>query len=94
MKKINCPSCGSSDNSFFYNVEGIPIYSTTIVNNKKDALAFPKGSINLFFCRGCGFIFNADFEVELLDYSIPYEDQQGFSGTFSKYLEELCKYLL
>jgi SAM-dependent methyltransferase len=94
MKKVYCPSCDSNDTYSFYEIDEIPIYSTTILNNKKEALAFPTGNIMLFFCRDCGFIFNAKFESDLLDYSISYEDQQGFSGTFSNYIREQADYLI
>ena len=93
MEKKICPSCGSSDTYYFYSINDVPIYSTTILNNIKEALAFPKGNIIMCFCNECGFIFNGEFNADLLDYSIPYEDQQGFSGTFSKYLQELAEYL-
>jgi 2-polyprenyl-3-methyl-5-hydroxy-6-metoxy-1,4-benzoquinol methylase len=94
MEKTICPSCMSINTHFFYEVYDIPIYSTTILSNKKDALNFPKGNVSLHFCKVCGFIFNNKFDPNLLDYSVTYEDQQGFSGTFLIFLEKLASYLL
>ena len=54
MEKTICPGCKSKDTHFFYEVDDIPIYSTTILSNKTDALNFPKGDVSLCFCNNCG----------------------------------------
>ena len=46
----------------------------------------PRHDIVLTFCNHCGFIFNSEFDTEWDFYTQGYEDQQGFSPTFVKFI--------
>ena len=58
---------------------------------REQALAFPRGDIELAFCRTCGFIGNTRFDPGLHHYSPDYEETQGYSGRFMRFLDELCE---
>ncbi|MEM1389951.1 MAG: class I SAM-dependent methyltransferase [Pseudomonadota bacterium] len=61
------------------------------METKEEAMAFPRGTIDLMFCDDCGFIFNRSFEVSNVDYAAATEESQHFSGTFSKFAEQLIE---
>ena len=89
-----CWSCGASDPRPFYRLPSIPISSCVLLDSREDAIAFPKGELELTFCERCGFIQNRLFDPGLLDYSQDYEESQGFSPTFAKFAQGLVDRLI
>ena len=84
-----CPACGSSDISPFYVVSNVPVSSCMLLDDAAAARAFPCGDLRLAVCE-CGFITNAAFDANLLNYSQDYEETQGFSPRFRSYMTELA----
>jgi SAM-dependent methyltransferase len=84
-----CTACGSARLRAFYRLAGIPVHSCLLVPSREAALAFPTGDLELVFCEACGFIFNRLFDEGLHDYSPDYEETQGFSPRFRRFMEEL-----
>lgn len=84
--KTYCPSCLHEKIVVFHSLKGVPVHSVKNINSKKEALEFPKGDIQLGFCRNCGFITNLAFNPSLIAYSEECEESQGFSPTFQKIL--------
>ena len=89
-----CPSCGSLDLTAFHEVDRVPVHSCVLVSSRREALDFPTGRVRLVFCASCGFIFNADFDASLLDYSRDYEETQGFSSRFRAFAQDLAGRLI
>ena len=54
-------------------------------DSREEALAFPRGDIELGVCTGCGFICNPAFDPKRTEYSGRYEETQAFSPTFNKF---------
>lgn len=50
--------------------------------------------VHLVACRQCGFVFNENFESELLDYSQDYENSQDRSGHFSTHMRSVAESLV
>ncbi|MEK0084511.1 class I SAM-dependent methyltransferase [Benzoatithermus flavus] len=90
MTATACTACGGTRLLPFYRVEAIPVHSCLLVDTREAALAFPKRDLELAFCEDCGFIFNRLFDPTVLDYSPDYEETQGFSPRFRRFLETLC----
>ena len=86
----HCLACGAAVLRSFYRVASIPVHSCLLVETREAALAFPRGDLELGFCEACGFIQNRRFDRALLDYSVDYEETQGFSPRFRSFLDELC----
>lgn len=86
-----CAACGSRELRAFYQLTGIPVHSCLLVPTRAAALAFPTGDLELVFCGACGFIGNRLFDQGLHDYSPDYEETQGFSGHFRRFLDGLCE---
>lgn len=85
-----CPACGAADPRPFYRVEGIPVHSCLLVGSRAEALAFPTGDLELAFCRRCGFVGNRRFDPAVHAYSPEYEETQGFSPRFRRFLDDLA----
>lgn len=89
-----CSSCGSSSMSPFFSLKRIPINSMVLLPDRKEALEYPKGDMDLAFCQCCGFISNLAFDPELIDYTQNYESSQAFSPRFNAYAEGLATRLI
>lgn len=86
MKHKNCPNCGSVNNEVFFTIKNAPTQSLLTIKSYEEAIAIPKKDIDLAFCHNCGFIFNSSFDTTINYYTQGYEDQQGFSPTFIKFI--------
>ncbi|HEY7793413.1 MAG TPA: class I SAM-dependent methyltransferase [Gaiellaceae bacterium] len=85
-----CRSCGSLATSVFYEQEDVPVHSCRLVPTQEAALTFPRGTLRLAFCADCGFIANTAFDGSHQDYSVAYEETQGFSPRFRTFAHELA----
>jgi len=86
-----CQACGSAALESFYELNNVPAHSCLLLPTRKEALAFPRGDLELVFCHDCGFIANARFDIGLNQYSAAYEETQAFSPRFLKFLDEICQ---
>jgi SAM-dependent methyltransferase len=86
-----CPSCGASGLEVFNEVDRVPVHSCRLVATRAEALAFPTGGLRLALCAACGFVTNAAYDPGLQDYSVAYEETQGFSPHFNRFLRELAE---
>ncbi len=84
-----CNACGGTDIRTFYRVKEVPAHSCLMLSSREQALAFPRGEIELGFCRQCGFIGNLRFDPALNRYSADYEETQACSPRFQSFLEQL-----
>ncbi len=87
----SCPSCGSRGLAIFHEQDDVPVHSCRLVPTRGDAEAFPRGVLRLGLCRRCGFITNAAYDASLQDYSLAYEETQGFSPRFQEFARELAE---
>lgn len=94
LNNQSCPNCFYSPLRLFYSVKDVPINSVLLLKSRSEALAFPKGDVDLAFCENCGFITNISFQPDLIEYSSRYEETQGFSGTFNQFHHRLANYLI
>ncbi len=86
MKYNNCPNCKHNDIEDFFVIPNAPVHSLVTIKDYQEAIAIPKKEISLAFCNNCGFIYNSSFDTSLDYYTQGYEDQQGFSPTFVKFI--------
>jgi hypothetical protein len=78
----------------FFSVEGIPVTSCMLADTGEDAAEVDRGDLRLEVCHECGFVQNALFRPELIDYTLPYEESQAFSPRFVAFQEELISRLV
>lgn len=58
-----CPACGGCEMTSCYRVDAVPVHSVLLMETREEALAYPRGRIELHHCGDCGFAFNAAFEL-------------------------------
>jgi len=85
-----CPACAGTDLRHFHKETGVPSHSCLLLASQVEAARFPQGTIDLAFCRSCGFITNTAFDQGLNQYSTQYEETQAFSPTFQAFATELA----
>ncbi len=85
-----CPNCNSALTKDFFKVSNAPTQSLLTAKTQEQALSIKRDDINLGFCAQCGFIYNTTFDTTIDYYTQGYEDQQGFSPTFKKFITGIC----
>ncbi len=83
-----CPNCRNVDIENFFLLQNAPVHSIVTMKSYEEAVSIPKKDLTLSFCRNCGFIYNSSFDTALEIYTKGYEDQQGFSGTWMKFITD------
>ncbi|MGH6913766.1 MAG: class I SAM-dependent methyltransferase [Geminicoccales bacterium] len=68
--------------------------SCVLMRSPEEAIAYPRGDIDMCFCGRCGFIFNRAFDQGLIEYSERYEETQGFSETFNSFHRSLAELVI
>ena len=88
-KRTFCPACGGQNLTEIYWLNAIPVQSCVLLDSADEARAFPRHGLQLMFCETCGFVFNAIFNLALVEYSSTTEESQHFSGTFNRFAKGL-----
>jgi SAM-dependent methyltransferase len=89
MRHSKCPNCSHTNIEDFFTVHDAPVHSLAIAKDHDEAMNIERKDITMAFCNNCGFIFNSTFDTSLDYYTKGYEDQQGFSPTFLKFITGL-----
>ena len=89
-----CPACSAGGMDVFFRLQDIPTNSCILLATREEALAYPRGDLDLAFCAACGFISNMAFDEKLTEYSGRYEETQSFSETFNAFHRELAQRLI
>jgi SAM-dependent methyltransferase len=92
--RTSCPSCAREGMEVFFEQDGVPSHSVLLFASREEALGYPRGSIRLGFCPGCGFIANLAVDPSLQNYSHDCEETQGFSPRFRQFADELARELV
>lgn len=90
MSRQTCPVCGSAQLREFLRRERVPVHQNLLCRTEEDARGIPRGTLAMNLCTGCGFIFNAEFDLSLLQYGEEYENTQTFSPAFLAYVDDLA----
>jgi hypothetical protein len=93
-KENICPSCKTPGLSAFYEAKNVPVNSCLMFSSEKEATNLSRGKVILGFCKNCGFISNIAFESSKIDYATLAPEEQGASGTFNVYAQQLANHLI
>ncbi len=85
-----CPACGGASLAEIYRLDAIPVQSCILLGTEAEARDFPRRPLVLKFCDDCGFVFNAVFDLDQVDYASTTEESQHFSGTFNRFAKDLA----
>lgn len=92
--EATCPSCGSRAIQICFEARDLPAHSCLLMATREEAVRYPRGDLQLGFCRKCGFLSNLRFDAELSAYSPEYEETQHFSPRFCQFAYELAQRLI
>jgi hypothetical protein len=82
-----CPVCGADGERFLVR-ERVPANQNVLLTSQVQARDVTTGTLSLHACVECGFVFNAAFRDDLLDYGTSYENTQTASDAFAAYQAE------
>jgi SAM-dependent methyltransferase len=78
----------------FLDVGTMPVHVGVLWKDAASARACPKGPMTLSLCHSCGWIYNTDFDVSLIDYSQKYDNALHASRLFQDFERDLAEHLL
>jgi hypothetical protein len=94
LPDASCPVCDSVGLERFFRVAAVPAHSVVLLESHQQAMDVPTGDIHLCLCEFCGSITNVAFRDIADVYNAKYEETQGYSPTFSRYVAELAQQLI
>jgi hypothetical protein len=74
-----------------YRVEDLPVFQNRMYLSQKEAEGCPNGNVNLVQDLKTGFIFNSEFNSELMNYDQDYQNEQALSQSFRKHLDNVLE---
>lgn len=92
--ETHCLACGSTSTDPFHEMSSVPVQDVVRLHSRDEARAIVRGDIRLCYCRACGFIWNAAFQPELVNYSALCEESQGFSAVFRQFQDGIVRDLV
>src|SRR5688572_2967043 len=81
-----CPVCDACDASPVYQAAGQPVLLNELFPTRVAALRAPRIDLDFRGCRCCGFVWNAAFDPEAIEYLPGYINDQSQSPRFRSHL--------
>jgi SAM-dependent methyltransferase len=94
MPHKSCPVCGCSTATSFLARQGVPVHQNLLCRTEEEALAIPRGDLEMVICHECGFVRNVAFDQSKLCYGPDYDNSQLYSPSFDLYVDELVDHLV
>jgi hypothetical protein len=92
MSERPCPVCGGVRRTAFLERKDVPVFQNAPAASEAEAIATPRGELQLVLCRDCGFVANDAFRP--VAYGGHYENEQSHSGVFEAHLRSLVDELV
>lgn len=86
----DCLLCRSARSQKLFEIERVPVFANAVYADQDQARAAAAGHIALHQCLDCGFVYNKAHDFSLMQYNPHYDNQQGFSDWYRRYLEGLA----
>jgi len=91
---MTCPLCGANAPPPFLLRESVPVHQNLPAATRAEAIAAPRGRLEMVACDGCGFVFNRAFDPALPRYGPGYDNAQSHSPAFAAHLDALARHLV
>ena len=91
---VHCPVCGGSQPHTFVYRKNVVAQQNLPQPSAAEARALPRGDLDMRCCPACGFVFNAVFDAQLVDYGPSYDNQQNYSPVFAEHTRRLATELI
>lgn len=89
-----CPLCQTKNTKFLISRKNVPVHQNLPLESVKDAESVTRGDLDLFICNECGFVYNTSYDSDKMSYSPNYNNNQLYSTSFQKYVDEIVNYLI
>jgi len=90
----HCKVCNSVVLSTLYQIDSLPLFQNKVYETQSIAVEQKTVPITLSQCKECGFVFNSVFDDSQMNYDADYQNEQNYSGTFVKHLQEVATFLM
>ncbi len=84
-----CRLCQNHSLTVIYTLAKMPIFQNKVFADKISASQVPTADLTLAQCQHCGFVFNATFSPDEMDYDSTYQNEQSHSLIFKNYLKSI-----
>jgi len=91
---MSCKLCKSSNTKVIFDLREIPANQNKVYDTEDSAKNCKTSNIKLEGCNCCGFVFNADFNEDNIDYSGLYDNNQSLSPYFMDYVNSEVHWLI
>jgi len=81
------PLTKNSNTKVLYTQQPLPIFQNKVFDSMEEAKKMPKLAVKLVQCLDTGFVFNGDFNMDILEYDEKYQNEQSNSAFFQQHLE-------
>ena len=82
-----CPICGSVELETMFTLHDIPVFVNVLADEYEEAIHADTGNQKLTLCSQCGFVFNADFAPEKVQYSQGYHAERRSSSAYRAHVD-------
>lgn len=90
---MNCRLCLQTGVRSIYRTSSLPVFQNKIHPSCDLACAAATGTVELYACSHCGFVFNGAFDASIMQYDADYQNEQAHSPAFDYYLENVIDML-
>jgi len=87
-----CPLCKNSDLNIIYEISNMPIFQNKVYNDEEASKNVEISNLILCSCNQCSFVFNKEFDENIMVYDANYQNEQNYSIFFKNYLNEIVQY--
>lgn len=94
MTRCTCPLCGGEALMPILRRPHVPVFQNGLYADHAAAVAAADGALAITLCRGCGFVFNAEFDNARIAYGGSYENDQTVSGVFAAHVDRMADRVL
>ncbi len=89
-----CPACDAVALEVFFEAPAVPVFCNVLWPTAEQALASPRGAIELAHCGACGLLYNVAFDSARIAYEGTYENSLHFSPHFQAFADALADRLV
>ena len=82
-----CAICGSERTGTLIARRGTPVFQNAVYPDAEAARTAARGDLDFQRCAACGFVWNAAFSPDRLEYGPAYENRQSLSPAFDAHLK-------
>lgn len=94
MTQYKCRTCNSKNIASIYALDKTPPFQHMLFDTVDQAKSIALARVNLLECKNCGYIYNDQFNNDLMVYDENYQNAQGCSPSFQKHLNDVADLII